>query len=163
MWQSNQALVAYYLNLLKPEKHTYEVPNWNKPLEPVVGIWPDGEDILKQRSQPYEDKLERIAEAEYRQETTYPDPKRDDPLWRPAHEIAEYVRWLRQNGEDWPEGVILLNKLEDFRDAKRREAEAQKKHFISLTNRVSSNDLLNPKRIQPLEKIPKFLSLRGIL
>jgi hypothetical protein len=154
MWQSNQALVAGYLNLLKPEKHTYEVPNWNKPLEPVVGIWPDGEDILKQRSQPYEDKLERIAEAEYRQETTYPEPDRDDPLWYPAHEIAEYVRWLRQNGEDWPEGVILLNKLEDFRDAKRREAKAQGKYYTSLTNRVASNELLNPKRILPLEKNP---------
>lgn len=154
MWQSNQALVAGYLNLLKPEKKTYEPPNWNKPLEPVVGIWPDGEDILKQRSQPYEDKLERIAEAEYRQETTYPDKDRDDSLWHPAHEIAEYIRWLRQNGEDWLEGLILLNKLEDFRDAKRQEAKAKGQYYTSLTNRVASNDLLNPRRIQPLEKNP---------
>jgi hypothetical protein len=191
-WKSNQALVSGYLNLVgplvkgkEPEEEVRYNRNWtpmNEKPTPPTGVWAEGEAILRQRSPIYEAALTTEAnEALGMPEIPYKLPKRDEPayvkeerqdaLWEAGYHIGKYIEFLRSIGNDWPEGVAVLNRVEDIRDARHKEIRdvgghsvvhsnrlkppkgeqgMPASHYGSLLDRLESHALLHRRRIQPL-------------
>jgi hypothetical protein len=164
-WKTNQALVTSYINLIAEvtkQTETKEEPTppyYSHRTGPRKGIWPEGEAVLGQRSPSHEEYLrenvkngyEKHAQSKAEQERRrgLPEEERkglpyhsvsDTDLWHAGKQIREYILFLRKHGNDWPDGVTLLNEVEDFRE----KANPEERY---LHNRLSSHKLLRPQRL----------------
>jgi hypothetical protein len=178
-WKTNQALVASYIRTVaivtkqtqepvRPGAYYYSYQE----VKPVPGIWPEGEAILGQRSPAYEEYLREdtkdgyekyaVNKAEKERRETLPNKGNDLPylgdgdsdLWHAGHQIRKYILFLRKHKNDWPDGVTLLNEIEDFRDKLhgRTEGGYHLRNRLttvqgSLLRRLSSPRLLRPQRL----------------
>jgi len=162
-WKTNQALVTSYISLVaEVTKQTEQVPgqpSYYHRTRPRKGIWPEGEAVLSQRSSSHEEYLRRDVKdgyekyarnkAEKERREGLPDKGKslpyigdgDTDLWHAGHQIREYILFLRKHGNDWPDGVTLLNEVEDFREKLHPEERYYQR------NRLSSHRLLRPQRL----------------
>ena len=107
IWESNQAFLSGYLNLVrfltqgKPkEQEENERTNygWQKKNIPVPsGVWAEGEARLRQRNPEYEARLTQEAVAAMRELETNPKPpvEFDRELNHEHDELKKYIRFLR--------------------------------------------------------------------
>jgi hypothetical protein len=154
-WKTNQSLVAGYLTLVQAILGKSPAEREDVEPSPITGIWSEGEAILKQRSAGYEAQLMALAnkglempEIPYRKpgknEPAYPKDERGNALWWAGDQMKDYILFLRDHGNDWPEGVVVLNHIEDIRDAHRKEVEAAGGYATGLRNRLEP-----PKEEEP--------------